>query len=352
MTNGAGKGVTLQISLAPNDLPTAVHTVPHQLRQLGGQVDEIDLTLDLHRSGGRYGHGWEGRQADMERFLEDVLDEWPSARVCRVDYSEKARAEVSQAFLGGVEVPLKARSGAPMHGYFWPLLHARHDYVFHLDADMLFGGGSQTWVAEAVQLLDQRDDVLVCCPLAGPPSPSGELPPHVIDRIHRWGGVFLGREPQSSLAYRLGHCSSRIWFTQRSRFRAALCPVRLIPSPLRKRALARLDGNAPYENWENMISEEMRRTEHVRVDLLGEPPGLWSLHPLWRSEVFFNELPGLVKRVETGDMPDDQLGDYEIVDSLVDWSSVRAERERPVPRRERILWKLRLARALLRRDAS
>src|SRR5438874_10221326 len=52
MESAARRAVTLQISLAPNDLPHAVHTVPHQLRQLAGQVDEIDPTLDLHRSGG------------------------------------------------------------------------------------------------------------------------------------------------------------------------------------------------------------------------------------------------------------------------------------------------------------
>ena len=352
MASAPDSGVTLQINLAPNDLPTVIHTLPHQLRQLGGQVDEIVLTLDLHRSGGRYGEGWEGRQEGMEQFLAEIVDQWPSARVTEVDNSPEARAEVSKAFLGGVDVPLKARSGAPIHGYFWALLQARYDYVFHLDADMMFGGGSQTWVQEAVQLLDEREDVVFCCPLGGPPTPDGELPAHVVEGIHQWRGVYLGREPHSSLAYRLGHCSSRIWLTERSRFRSDLCPARLLPSPLRKRARARLDGNPPYENWEEVITEQMRRSGRVRIDFLGEEPGMWSLHPLWRSEAFFEALPGLIERVEAGDMPEEQLGDYEVGDSLVDWSSVRAERERPVSRRERIAWKLKLAGALLRRDSS
>ena len=52
-------GVTLQISLAPTDLPTAKHTVPHQLRVWADQVDEILLVLDKHRSHGRYSMDWQ-----------------------------------------------------------------------------------------------------------------------------------------------------------------------------------------------------------------------------------------------------------------------------------------------------
>jgi hypothetical protein len=154
------------------------------------------------------------------------------------------------------------------------------------------------------------------------------------------------------VAYRLGHSTSRIWLTQRSRFIAELCPVHLLRSRLRKRAQARLVGNPPYENWEDMMSVEMQRTGRVRIDFLGREPGMWSLHPEWRSEAFFEALPWLIDRVEAGEMPEEQLGDYDVGDSLVDWSSVRADRERPVSRSEWILGRLRLARALLRRDAT
>ena len=49
---------TLQINLAPTDLPHLIHVLPHQIRQFGGQVDEILLTLDLHQSRGRFGAAW------------------------------------------------------------------------------------------------------------------------------------------------------------------------------------------------------------------------------------------------------------------------------------------------------
>src|SRR5258708_3765673 len=47
-------GTTLQINLAPTDLPHLIHILPHQIRQLGAQVDEILLTLDMHQSSGRF----------------------------------------------------------------------------------------------------------------------------------------------------------------------------------------------------------------------------------------------------------------------------------------------------------
>lgn len=348
MTPARSRGVTLQISLAPNDLRHAVHTVPHQLRQLGGQVDDIDLTLDLHRSGGRYGDDWEAQVPGMERFLDELLDDWPTARVCRVDCSLQARVEVGEAFFGGLGVPIKAGTGAPMHAYFYALLQARNDYVFHLDSDLMLGGGGQTWVEEAVDLLDRREDVIFCNPLAGPPPADGELPQHVIDRIHRWDGRFLGREPYSSLAFRLGHCSSRLFLTKRSRFQARLCPLPLMRGSLRERARWALDGNPPYQIPEIMISKAMLEQGMVRIDLLGEQPGMWSLHPEWRSEAFYRELPALIERVEAGDIPEEQRGDYDVVDSLVDWSDVRAAQGRPRRLGERISWKLKLARALLR----
>jgi hypothetical protein len=347
--SSAQPGVTLQISLAPNDLPHAVDTVPHQLRRLGGQVENIDLTLDLHRSGGRYGSDWEGQLPGLERFLEGLVGEWPKARVCRADYSPQALREVGEAFFNGAEVPPKAGTGAPMHSYFWALLQARDDHVFHVDSDVMFGGGSQTWVREAVELLARRDDVILCSPLPGPPRPDGELPDRVVERMHRWGGHFLGREPLSSLAYRLGHASSRLFFAQRSRILADLCPLPLLRGSLRERARWRTEGGSPYEIPEHIMTAVMRRQGLVRVDFLGEAPGLWSLHPVWRTAAFHRELPRLIERVESGDMPEEQLGDYDIVDSLVDdYPAVRAEVERSPTRRERIAWRLKLARALLR----
>src|SRR5215218_365514 len=162
--------VTLQVSLAPTDFPHAQHLLPHQLRQLAGSVDEVLLVVDLHRSPGRFSEAWEERRPRLQALLEAVCRQYPHARVAEVDYAPGVRAALSERFLSGREVPLKDSRGGPFHSYLYGLHAAAHEHVFHLDADMLLGGGSRTWMAEALALLSARPEVLSVSPLPGPPT--------------------------------------------------------------------------------------------------------------------------------------------------------------------------------------
>jgi hypothetical protein len=60
-----------------------------------------------------------------------------------------------------------------------------------------------------------------------------------------------------------------------------------------------------------------------RIDMLGSPPGIWSLHPPYRSEEFYQRLPELIRAVETGAVPEGQRGHYDLNDSIIDWTSAR-----------------------------
>ena len=60
-----------------------------------------------------------------------------------------------------------------------------------------------------------------------------------------------------------------------------------------------------------------------RIDFLGNDPGMWSLHPPYRSTLFYDRLPSLIQQVETGDVPESQRGCHDMNDSMVDWSSAR-----------------------------
>jgi hypothetical protein len=53
---------------------------------------------------------------------------------------------------------------------------------------------------------------------------------------------------------------------------------------------------------------------------------MWSLHPPFRTEEFYIRLPEIIKMVESGDMPEGQLGNYDLNDSIIDWSGPRAAR--------------------------
>jgi len=75
---------------------------------------------------------------------------------------------------------------------------------------------------------------------------------------------------------------------------------------------------------EDLLTDAMHRAGMVRIDLLGAEPGLWALHPPFRSGRFYAELPDLVARIERGDVPDAQRGDHELNDSMIDWTDARA----------------------------
>jgi hypothetical protein len=314
-----GRSVTLQINVAPTDLPHAIHTLPHQLRQWGSQVQEIVFTFDLHRTahGGRFGEGWTERLGPMQELLAELCRTHPHARVVEVDYAPETVREVALGLTGNPYIPPKDTKGAPFYPYFYGLHAARNDIVLHLDSDLMFGGGSQTWAREACELLAREESVLACNPLPGPPTPDGELRTQSAPRY-----------PHDSLAFRFSKLSTRLFLLDRARLRERLLPLQL-RGPIRpiSHIKARLHGNPLYMAAELVLSEAMVAAGLYRIDLLGADPGMWSLHPPYRSEAFYRELPRLIERVEQGDVPAGQLGDYDLNDSMLDWSAVR-RRER------------------------
>jgi hypothetical protein len=333
--------VTLEITVAPVDLPVAEHTIPHQLRQFGDQVAEIQFTLDLHKSRGRYGAAAEERRPRLEALLRELCEQHPHARVEVVDYRPEANRAVGERFFGGRKVPAKHHYGGPIYSYFYGWHAARHDLVFHLDCDMLFGGGSPTWVEEAVGLLRARDDALLVSPFPGPPPAAG-----LSDEMLRRHVGSTGRAPRQlesdPLAYALPTASTRLFLFDRVEFVERLGPLPLARPRVRSFGRAVLEGHQPYELPEATITKLMARHGLWRVDLLGAGSGMWSLHPALRSDEFLAALPDLVLRVEEGDVPEEQRGDYDVNDSMVDWSSARrAQREQT--------WSRRLVRRWLRR---
>src|SRR4051812_22990821 len=75
--------VTLQISLAPSDHRLAGELLPHQIRTWRSQVEEVLLTVDLHRSRGRFADDWEAGRDRIMALIHSI----PEARVLTVDDS-------------------------------------------------------------------------------------------------------------------------------------------------------------------------------------------------------------------------------------------------------------------------
>ena len=319
--------VTLNITVSPMDWRHAVHVLPHQLRQWGGQVADVQFTLNLQARNGKYGSVADQALASLTGLLDDICAEHPHAHVREVDYSAQAQREVGDRFFDGRAVPSVNHDGGPYYSYFFGWHAARHDLVFHADSDMLFGGGSQTWMSEAVALLSDEPGVLTTAPLPGPPTYDGNLPEHIA-RQHSDAGGLPHREDHGSLGYRFYGCSTRVWLFDRAKLSERLGGMpRERPRP-RSYLRARLEGHPPVELPEKSMTRRMNEVGLRRVDFLGTSPGMWTLHPAMRSEEFYAALEDLVRRVETGDIPDEQRGDYDVNDSMVDWTSARASMRR------------------------
>jgi hypothetical protein len=308
-------GVTLQINMAPTDAPHVDDILPHELRQLGHQVDEILLTIDLTRGPLVDPEVWARGETELRRVIGRCKEDYPHLRSLDVDTSPAVAQQVADEFFGGEAIPDKDWRGAPIYPYFFGLWASRNRYVFHMDSDMLYGGGSQSWISEAVDLLRSRPEVLICSPLPGPPTSDGELVSQT-----------LPREAFTSLAFRADQVSTRVMMIDRSRFSEKVGALRIVPPPRRMVWLARLDGYAPSECAEILLSQGMVASGLCRIDFLGSEPGMWSVHPPHRSPLFYRELPNLVRRIESGDVPELQRGEHDVHDSMIDWSSARKPR--------------------------
>jgi hypothetical protein len=247
-----------------------------------------------------------------------------------VDYSADAREAVRRRFFSRErQCPLKAFDGGPFYAYFYGLLSANADYVLHMDSDMLFGGGSQTWLGEAVAVIEADPAALFAGPLPGPPRADGEL-----KGSH---GSFPGLEnvrPPVRLdypfpAFKFASVSTRVFLMSLARFDERVGSLLLVRPDARRRVQAGLYRQEPWTMpAEEVLTAAMVKQDLSRIDFLGQGPGMFSLHPPYRSAEFYRCLPTLIQRIERGDIPDGQLGDYDVNGSMVDWTRALREKTR------------------------
>ena len=212
----ARQGTAAQISTFPMDVGHFEYLLPHQIRAWGNSVDRIVVTIDTQRSPtGRYRDGrFDENLEKLRRLVNDARKNYPQLQVADVDYSEATQRVVARYFFDREAIPPKDWAS----GYFYPLFYglyaANARYVMHFDGDMMFGGGSTTWMQEAIACMERRSDVLVVEPFPGPPRADGQIFGH--EDIYDPKGLKYRREdmPQREddmpqLAYRFNHVSSR-----------------------------------------------------------------------------------------------------------------------------------------------
>jgi hypothetical protein len=317
----ARHGIAAQMSTYPMDVRHLEHLLPHQIRALSAMVDRFVVTIDTHQSrSGRYrGNDFEQNLERTRQLIREAGRNYPQLEVADVDYSESAQRAVARYFFGVDSIPVKAWDGGPFYAYFYGLYAANAQYVFHIDGDLLFGGGSKKWVREAIQCMQERPDALVTAPFPGPPRADGKVFGHCEEP-----GLAYTREPMEWLAYRHRDVSTRIFMIDLNRFKERLGVFPLHAPSTLQRLKSRLLGNPPHvREAEVVLTRTLQSAGLSRVDMLGSAPGFWSLHPPYRSEAFYRRLPELIRAIENGDVPEGQRGHYDVNDSMIDWSSAR-----------------------------
>jgi hypothetical protein len=273
--------------------------------------------MDLHRSAGPRGEHFDERKPGMQRLVESLGRGSDAQNVLEVDYSDEAMSRVGSMFFGGAVPPVKDCFGAPFYAYFYGLATVKTRYVLHLDCDMLFGGGSDVWLREAMELLDSRPELLFVCPLAGPPTLDARIPRRI--RRAQLHTQEFGSEPvlecRAPRTYRLRHVSSRVFFADLDRLRGA-GPLTIMDAP--PWTYGSDLATTPFLPAETVLSRVMHDGGWSRLDYLGKDPGMWFLHPPQRGPAFIANLSNVIAAIETDNVPPGQRGSYELLDDWID----------------------------------
>ena len=298
--------VSLQINLAPFDHRHAEHLLRHQIDTFSDGIDEIILTYDIGWGKPRTPK-WHDAHLKMLNVALTTARSDSRVQICPVEYDNASICEVSNYFSAhvGKLLPLYDFRGAPFYQYFHGLHEARNDLVLHMDSDMFFGGSGKGWLAEALDILDSDPCVMTVSPHPGPPHPDGKL-----------RGQATKPYRSTPRSYAFNTVSTRVFLMDR---RSLMHRIDARMPGLLQTAWAIWHGFPAMQTAEHCIGETMRRGWRQRVDTLGRGAGLWSLHPPHRSEAFYSGLPGIIARVKVEDVPEDQLGCYDMVPSFFDW---------------------------------
>ena len=298
--------LTVQINLSPGDYPLAKHLLEKQIEIFSENVDEILLTVETKKSKGRFGEGWEANSEKLNELLNALSNKY-ALIIDPIDY--RCKKEVAEYFFGSKFIPEKDHRGGPYYCYFYGMYKAKNNIILHLDSDIFLGGKSQNWIREAFEL-HQNSSVFTTSPLPGPPSKTGRT---ILKQS------FL--KELSDNRFLMDGFSTRLFTINKKIFEGRKLKVEKVG--LKNSLKAYIKGQQPFELPENIIAKFIRTNDYKRIDFLGTGSGLWSLHPPYKTDRFFSELENILKKINEYTFPDNQIGFYDIVDELCDWSDAR-----------------------------
>jgi hypothetical protein len=297
---------TLSINICVTDLPYISYTIPHLVRSCNYPFTERMLVIDTAPMKGRYRNQVLPDLGELETAAEKLVAQGHMDTIIKVDYRPEVRQPIVRKHLGQVTWETHDFRDAPIYAYLFAYEMAQSDYFLHFDADMLLHQAKEyNWIEAAIDCLRQNPDVLTVTPLPGPPTPNLELKQREIRYTSDPRGFFTFKE-----------FTARRYLFDRRRLDSIL-PLPLSYISWKRHLVSHLTRKSAMERWEGMMTHYLQTSPYIRADLA--TPQAWTLHGIDHGTRFLELLPHIITRIEQGEYPVKQAGDYDL--QLDAWQS-------------------------------
>lgn len=299
MTLNPSESCTLSINTCVTDVQFLLQTVPHLVRSCRYPFVEKMLVLDTASMKGRYKHQSLPSMVELESVAQTLVEQGFIDTIIKVDYQAAVRRPILKKHLGASVRETHDFRDAPIYAYLFAYEAAHGDYFLHFDADMLlYQSEDYNWIQAAIDHLKHNPEILSITPLPGPPASGLTLKQRGIEYKLDPAGFFSFKE-----------FTARRYLLDRRRFDQCLpLPVSYISW---KRKLASLfTRRSAIERWEGMVTNRLLSSHYIRADLAS--PKAWTLHGIDHGAKFLQLLPQIIERIERGQYPSEQAGNYDL----------------------------------------
>ncbi len=301
---------SLWMFVARTDVSFMMHTIPHLVRMSNFPFEEKVLAVDTAPlSGEKTLRPYIGTMEQLRQNCQKLLEDGVIDRVIDFNYDPNYQNRLYEKHFNARMHPTHNYKGYPILGSILKIEECKSDYILHFDSDMmLYQPPNYSWVKEGIKVMENHPELMAIRPLAGPPRLDGTFEQSV--DYEKGDGDYYRFKFFGSRAY-LINCKRFdqimpfpiIWMSYRNQF------LNNLPNNL-KTFLNYFTHKGKLQSWEVLVSAKLEQSDYYRGMLASSQA--WTLHPNDRSPEFFQALPKIIERIETGDYPKEQAGYYDL----------------------------------------
>jgi len=297
---------SLWILGARTDVSFMMQTIPHIIKMCNFPFEEKVLAVDTALlSGDKTQRPGIGTMEQLRKNCKKLLDKKIVDKVIDINYSKEYKDKVYLKHFGTKRIKQTHNwKGYPVLGSIFCIEECKSEYMLHFDSDILFyQNKNYNWIKEGIELTEKYPNITDVRPFAGPPTKEGKL------------GQDFEYNPNGF--YKIKGFSSRCFLINCKKFEKLLPMNPLYYFFKKRRFVTRikhiinyLRGDGFLESWENIVANKIKKTNYFRAIL--DSTNVWTLHPCDHGPKFIEILPKIIKKIEKGEYPEEQAGDYDL----------------------------------------